>query len=72
MDRIGELKVLPVKYMEQKETLGQAFGRLGGLATSKAHGKAHYRRMALLSAIKRRKNKKGKQEFDVRFVDNGQ
>lgn len=55
---------------QKQETLGQAFGRLGGLATSKAHGKPHYRRMALLSAIKRQKNKKRKNlpDFDVKFT----
>ena len=52
---------------EKTETLGQAFGRLGGLATARTHNKAHYQQMALKSALVRRLKSKKTKMFDVSF-----
>lgn len=66
LDSIGKSNLYTMENQKQ-ETLGQQLGRLGGLATSKTHDRAHYQRMALKSAEARRKKSK-KRHFEVKFA----
>lgn len=47
--------------INKKSEVAEVFGRQGGLATSKKHGKEHYKHMAELSHVARRQKKIDKQ-----------